>query len=146
VSNRIGELATDDAPPHATGFRTLDAEIVLESLPTEGRFPDWLEGSLVRNGPGKFEAGNDLFNHHFDGFASCTDSGSATARCRTATGTCEADLSSTQLKKAEWDTRSSLRAWTPIDWNASRSNSERGTLRMSTRASPWLGLPANTLR
>jgi beta,beta-carotene 9',10'-dioxygenase len=69
VSNRIGELATDDAPPHATGFRTLDAEIVLESLPTEGRFPDWLEGSLVRNGPGKFEAGNDLFNHHFDGFA-----------------------------------------------------------------------------
>jgi beta,beta-carotene 9',10'-dioxygenase len=62
-------LAPEGAPAHAAGFLTLDAEVVLESLPTEGCFPDWLSGSLVRNGPAKFEAGNDLFNHHFDGFA-----------------------------------------------------------------------------
>ena len=69
MSNKIDELAPDGAPLHAAGFLTLDAEVVLERLPTEGRFPDWLSGSLVRNGPAKFEAGNDLFNHHFDGFA-----------------------------------------------------------------------------
>jgi beta,beta-carotene 9',10'-dioxygenase len=69
MSSEIDELAPDSAPPHAAGFLTLDAEVVLERLPTEGRFPDWLSGSLVRNGPAKFEADNDLFNHHFDGFA-----------------------------------------------------------------------------
>jgi len=69
MSNELRELAPDGARLHAVGFLTLNAEIVLESLPTEGRFPDWLSGSLVRNGPAKFEAGHDLFNHHFDGFA-----------------------------------------------------------------------------
>jgi beta,beta-carotene 9',10'-dioxygenase len=69
MSSKIDGLAPDGAPLHAAGFLTFDAEVVLESLPTEGRFPDWLSGSLVRNGPAKFEAGNDLFNHHFDGFA-----------------------------------------------------------------------------
>src|ERR1700726_4679478 len=68
MSSEIDELAPDCAPLHAAGFLSLDAEVVLESLPTEGRFPDWLSGSLVRNGPGKFEAGHDLLNHHFDGF------------------------------------------------------------------------------
>jgi beta,beta-carotene 9',10'-dioxygenase len=57
------------APLHAAGFKTLDAEVDLASIPTEGAFPQWLSGSLFRNGPAKFEAGSDLFNHHFDGFA-----------------------------------------------------------------------------
>src|SRR5258708_30643036 len=69
MSSEIDELVPDSTPLNAAGFLTLNAEIVLESLPTEGRFPDWLSGSLVRNGPAKFEAGNDLFNHHFDGLA-----------------------------------------------------------------------------
>jgi beta,beta-carotene 9',10'-dioxygenase len=69
MSSEIDELVPDSTPLNAAGFLTLDAEVVLERLPTEGRFPDWLSGSLVRNGPAKFEAGNDLFNHHFDGFA-----------------------------------------------------------------------------
>src|ERR1700720_3752697 len=69
MSSEIDELAPDSTPLHAAGFLSLDAEVVLESIPTEGRFPDWLSGSLVRNGPAKFEAGHDLFNHHFDGFA-----------------------------------------------------------------------------
>ncbi|MFM0504481.1 carotenoid oxygenase family protein [Paraburkholderia caffeinilytica] len=57
------------APLHGAGFQTLNSEVVIENVPTEGRFPDWLSGSLLRNGPAMFEAGSDLFNHHFDGFA-----------------------------------------------------------------------------
>ncbi|XP_077397556.1 beta-carotene oxygenase 2b isoform X2 [Festucalex cinctus] len=34
-----------------------------------GKFPEWINGSLLRNGPGKFEIGNHKFNHWFDGMA-----------------------------------------------------------------------------
>ncbi|AWO98473.1 Hypothetical protein SMAX5B_008472 [Scophthalmus maximus] len=34
-----------------------------------GRIPEWIEGSFLRNGPGKFEIGNNRFNHWFDGMA-----------------------------------------------------------------------------
>ncbi|KAM6932109.1 beta-carotene oxygenase 2b [Lycodopsis pacificus] len=34
-----------------------------------GRIPTWIEGSFLRNGPGKFEIGNHKFNHWFDGMA-----------------------------------------------------------------------------
>jgi beta,beta-carotene 9',10'-dioxygenase len=57
------------APTYAMGFKTLEAEVSIGSLPTTGKFPSWLVGTLVRNGPGKFEAGRDLLDHHFDGFA-----------------------------------------------------------------------------
>jgi carotenoid cleavage dioxygenase-like enzyme len=145
MSHKIDELAPDGPPLHAAGFLSLDAEVILESLPTEGRFPDWLSGSLMRNGPGKFEAGHDLFNHHFDGFGMLHRFEFRNGEVSYRNRFCEAGLSSTQLKKAEWDTRSSLRAWTPIGWNASRRNSERGIFRMS-RVSPWRALRANTLR
>jgi carotenoid cleavage dioxygenase-like enzyme len=51
------------------GFETLDDEMTLESLPTEGHIPEWLDGTLVRNGPAKFEVGGRSMNHWFDGFA-----------------------------------------------------------------------------
>lgn len=35
----------------------------------KGDFPKWLRGNLLRNGPGKFEFGNDRYNHLFDGMA-----------------------------------------------------------------------------
>ena len=35
----------------------------------EGEIPDWIEGTLVRVGPGKFEWGNSHYNHWFDGEA-----------------------------------------------------------------------------
>ena len=40
----------------------------LVELNTEivGSVPDWLHGSLYRNGPGRFEYGNDTFKHLFD--------------------------------------------------------------------------------
>ncbi|XP_055129096.1 carotenoid-cleaving dioxygenase, mitochondrial isoform X2 [Symphalangus syndactylus] len=34
-----------------------------------GHFPKWLNGSLLRIGPGKFEFGKDRYNHWFDGMA-----------------------------------------------------------------------------
>ena len=35
-------------------------------LETVGMIPDWINGNLYRNGPGKFEFGNDSFSHLFD--------------------------------------------------------------------------------
>lgn len=34
-----------------------------------GLLPDWLEGTLVRNGPGLFSVGETSYNHWFDGMA-----------------------------------------------------------------------------
>ncbi|KAB5522491.1 hypothetical protein PHYPO_G00160090 [Pangasianodon hypophthalmus] len=42
-----------------------------EPIPTtvKGTIPTWIHGNLLRNGPGKFEFGNQHFNHWFDGMA-----------------------------------------------------------------------------
>uniref|UniRef100_A0A8C5Q1S2 Carotenoid-cleaving dioxygenase, mitochondrial n=1 Tax=Leptobrachium leishanense TaxID=445787 RepID=A0A8C5Q1S2_9ANUR len=42
-----------------------------EPVPTKitGTIPEWIKGSLLRNGPGRFEFGNDTYNHWFDGMA-----------------------------------------------------------------------------
>jgi len=60
---------TVSRPAYAKGFETLDAEVELESLPVEGSIPPWLSGSLLRNGPARFEAGERRFKHWFDGLA-----------------------------------------------------------------------------
>ena len=36
-------------------------------LEVDGRLPRWLEGTLVRNGPARYEVGDRTFNHWFDG-------------------------------------------------------------------------------
>ncbi|CAH1775295.1 unnamed protein product [Owenia fusiformis] len=36
---------------------------------TTGTIPKWIKGGLLRNGPGKFEVGEDKYNHWFDGLA-----------------------------------------------------------------------------
>ncbi len=51
------------------GFRTLTEECQDYSPAVEGTIPDWLSGTLVRNGPGRFEAGGDRVDHWFDGLA-----------------------------------------------------------------------------
>ena len=51
------------------GFRSLDAEVGNYKLTVEGTIPEWLSGSLVRNGPGKFDAGGQRLTHWFDGLA-----------------------------------------------------------------------------
>ncbi|UPV73659.1 carotenoid oxygenase family protein [Halorussus limi] len=56
-------------PAYAPGFRSLDAEHDALALDVTGEIPSWLSGSLVRNGPGKFEVGGERVDHWFDGLA-----------------------------------------------------------------------------
>lgn len=37
--------------------------------PIEGSIPSWIEGTLYRNGPGRFEYGDKNYEHLFDGHA-----------------------------------------------------------------------------
>jgi beta,beta-carotene 9',10'-dioxygenase len=39
------------------------------SLAVKGELPAWLQGTLLRTGPSKFEVGNRTYNHWFDGLA-----------------------------------------------------------------------------
>src|SRR3954471_4289867 len=50
----------------AKGWETLDQEVVLDDVAVEGHLPPWLEGTLVRNGPARFDDGQ---RHWFDGLA-----------------------------------------------------------------------------
>jgi carotenoid cleavage dioxygenase-like enzyme len=56
-------------PAYSPGFRSLDAEHDDIALDVTGEIPTWLSGSLVRNGPGKFEVGGERVEHWFDGLA-----------------------------------------------------------------------------
>jgi len=51
------------------GFTSLEREISTPDLPVEGALPDWLSGTLIRNGPAQFEVGEQDYNHWFDGHA-----------------------------------------------------------------------------
>ncbi|MGH3751939.1 MAG: carotenoid oxygenase family protein [Pseudonocardiaceae bacterium] len=57
------------ARAYLPGFTSLDAEIDVDDLPVHGTIPDWLRGTLTRNGPAHFEAGSTSFRHWFDGQA-----------------------------------------------------------------------------
>lgn len=54
---------------HRAGLQTLDQELPPTPLVTNGRFPGWLAGSLLRTGPAKFEVGARGYRHWFDGLA-----------------------------------------------------------------------------
>lgn len=45
-------------PDYRVGFTSCETEHDDVELPVEGRLPGWLSGTLLRNGPGKFEAGD----------------------------------------------------------------------------------------
>jgi beta,beta-carotene 9',10'-dioxygenase len=51
------------------GFQSLDEETRIDRLPIDGVLPGWLEGSLIRTGPAKWEVGGRTMNHWFDGLA-----------------------------------------------------------------------------
>src|SRR5258708_28777239 len=53
----------------ALGFTSLTDEIEISHLPVSGQLPYWLSGTLVRNGPGRFEVGTQQYHHWFDGLA-----------------------------------------------------------------------------
>jgi len=51
------------------GFGSTEDEIQVDRLPIQGKFPDWLNGSLIRNGPGTLQVGDETYRHWFDGHA-----------------------------------------------------------------------------
>lgn len=51
------------------GFQSLDAETQGVDLMWQGTPPPWLNGSLLRTGPAKFEVGQTPYRHWFDGLA-----------------------------------------------------------------------------
>jgi beta,beta-carotene 9',10'-dioxygenase len=63
------EAQTVSRPGYLGGLTTLEAEVDLASLPVEGTIPEWLAGTLLRNGPAKFEVGERPLRHWFDGLA-----------------------------------------------------------------------------
>ncbi len=51
------------------GFEDLTREVYEPELPVEGDWPEWLSGTLIRNGPAQFSVGDQSYNHWFDGHA-----------------------------------------------------------------------------
>jgi beta,beta-carotene 9',10'-dioxygenase len=51
------------------GFTSLENEVSIDRLPVQGKIPAWLTGTLIRNGPAKYELHEQKLNHWFDGFA-----------------------------------------------------------------------------
>ncbi len=62
-------IATTTGTDYRLGLETLNDERVVDALDVEGALPTWLQGSLIRTGPAKFEVGGRSLNHWFDGFA-----------------------------------------------------------------------------
>mgnify|MGYP000178681804 CR=1 FL=1 len=50
------------------GFST-SPEVEIDDLPVVGKIPEWVSGTLLRNGPGTFKVGNQRYRHWFDGLA-----------------------------------------------------------------------------
>ncbi|MCU0301628.1 MAG: carotenoid oxygenase family protein [Candidatus Nanopelagicales bacterium] len=57
------------APGHVVHGFGESPEVVLDDVPVQGTLPDWLAGSLLRNGPGTFRVGQRRYRHWFDGLA-----------------------------------------------------------------------------
>lgn len=60
---------TNATGTYPDGLRSLDSETRVDELPLKGSLPDWLQGSLLRTGPARWEVGGKSMNHWFDGFA-----------------------------------------------------------------------------
>ena len=58
-----------NAHNYALGFSTLNKELAPQSVRVQGALPPWLEGTLVRTGPARFEVEQQSLRHWFDGFA-----------------------------------------------------------------------------
>ena len=69
MSQTVQEPARSQSSDLTGGLESLENETRVDSLPVEGRLPAWLQGSLVRTGPAKWEIGEQTMNHWFDGFA-----------------------------------------------------------------------------
>nr|XP_019570810.1 PREDICTED: beta,beta-carotene 9',10'-oxygenase isoform X3 [Rhinolophus sinicus] len=59
----------ENLPCIAPLVTTVEETPQIISAKVRGHFPKWLNGYLLRIGPGKFEFGKDKYNHWFDGVA-----------------------------------------------------------------------------
>ncbi|XP_037536429.1 beta-carotene 15, 15-dioxygenase 2, like [Nematolebias whitei] len=69
-------LSSRERCPQASGLESLasmvsSVEEIPDPIPTtiKGTIPTWINGSFLRNGPGKFEFGEGRYTHWFDGMA-----------------------------------------------------------------------------
>jgi carotenoid cleavage dioxygenase-like enzyme len=64
-----GHAGEREVPPeYDLGYESVTEER-RETLPVEGSLPAYLDGTYVRNGPGRFEVGDRSVDHWFDGLA-----------------------------------------------------------------------------
>lgn len=54
---------------YRVGYVDLDAEYRIDQLEIKGSIPEWLTGTLLRNGPAKFRCGNSVVTNWLDGLA-----------------------------------------------------------------------------
>jgi carotenoid cleavage dioxygenase-like enzyme len=57
------------AADSSRGLDSLEEETHLDRLDVRGEVPSWLQGALIRTGPAKWDVGDRVMNHWFDGFA-----------------------------------------------------------------------------
>ena len=55
--------------PYQLGFAATHQEGEFNVLPMQGSIPQWLNGSLIRTGPGTLKVGQQSYHHWFDGLA-----------------------------------------------------------------------------
>lgn len=60
---------TIETTSRAPGFKTLDEELHIDSVPVTGTVPAWLHGTLVRVTPALMDGGGRSVKHWFDGAA-----------------------------------------------------------------------------
>ena len=65
----LGFPSLEGPPAYALGFSTLERQAALPELALSGRIPEWIDGSLVLVGPGRFEVGSETYRHWFDGLS-----------------------------------------------------------------------------
>lgn len=55
--------------PYQLGFSATHQQGEFDALPIQGTIPQWLQGSLIRTGPGTHQVGKQSYHHWFDGLA-----------------------------------------------------------------------------
>ncbi|XP_034597338.1 carotenoid cleavage dioxygenase 8 homolog A, chloroplastic [Setaria viridis] len=63
------EASTDCDDTKLSAWTSVRQERWEGELAVEGRLPDWLNGTYLRNGPGLWDVGGGDFHHLFDGYA-----------------------------------------------------------------------------
>ncbi|XP_005808562.2 beta,beta-carotene 9',10'-oxygenase-like isoform X2 [Xiphophorus maculatus] len=76
TESQTHSLPSRERCPQASGLESVaplvhSGEETPDPIPTttKGTIPAWINGSFLRNGPGKFEFGEDRYDHWFDGMA-----------------------------------------------------------------------------